>query len=157
MRTPSSLSLSLLTMATITLLGGCAVGPDFKAPQAQVPADWSSLRAGDASLHEAVPTGNAAVTSAEWWKPFGDPVLDRLEEDAAAANPDLQTAALRFAESRAQRQTTAAQRGPQVDMTASVQRQRPSENGATSRTIDVLAPADRRDALVKLLSQPYAI
>jgi NodT family efflux transporter outer membrane factor (OMF) lipoprotein len=156
MRTLPCLSLTLLTMA-ITLLGGCAVGPDFKSPQAQAPADWSSLRAGDASLHEAVPQGSTATPSAEWWKRFGDPVLDGLEADAAAANPDLQTAALRFAESRAQRQTTAAQRGPQVDMTASVQRQRPSENGATSRTIDVLAPADRRDALVKLLSQPYNI
>jgi NodT family efflux transporter outer membrane factor (OMF) lipoprotein len=156
MRTLPCLSLTLLTMA-ITLLGGCAVGPDFKSPPAQAPADWSSLRAGDASLHEAVPQGSTATPSAEWWKRFGDPVLDGLEADAAAANPDLQTAALRFAESRAQRQTTAAQRGPQVDMTASVQRQRPSENGATSRTIDVLAPADRRDALVKLLSQPYNI
>jgi NodT family efflux transporter outer membrane factor (OMF) lipoprotein len=157
MRSLSSLSLSVLAIATVTLLGGCAVGPDFKAPQAQVPADWSSLRAGDTSLHDAVPAGNIANASAEWWKPFGDPVLDGLEADAAAANPDLQTAALRFAESRAQRQTTAAQRGPQADMTASVQRQHPSENGATSRTIDVLAPADRRDALVKLLSQPYDI
>jgi NodT family efflux transporter outer membrane factor (OMF) lipoprotein len=157
MRTLSSLSLSLLTMATITVLSGCAVGPDFKKPQAQVPADWSSLRAGDASLHDAVPPAGAAIASAEWWKPFGDPVLDGLEADAATANPDLQTAALRFAESRAQRQTAAAQRGPQVDMTASAQRQRPSENGATSRTIDVLAPADQRDTLVKLLSQPYTI
>jgi len=157
MRNLSSRSLSALALATTILLGGCAVGPDYKSPATAVPSDWSSLRAGDASLHDAVPQGALVAPAAEWWKPFGDPVLDALEADAAAANPDLQTAALRFAESRAQRQTAAAQGGPQVDLTASAQRQRPSENGATSRTIDVLAPADRRDALVKLLSQPYDI
>jgi len=142
-------------IAVSIVLAGCTVGPDYTRPVAGAPADWSAVRAGDPSLHEDVPTATTASPSSAWWKVFGDPVLDALETDALAANPDLQTAALRFAQSRAQRQVVAAQRGPQVDLTLAAQRQRQSENGAMTRTLDVLAPPDRREALVQTLSQPF--
>ncbi|MGE7136752.1 efflux transporter outer membrane subunit [Luteibacter sp. NPDC031894] len=153
-----SFSPFMLVLAVCGALAGCvAVGPDFKAPRTAAPGDWTSARSGDASLHDASLAAGQAAPSSAWWKAFGDPVLDWLQEQAAKANPDLATAALRFAESRAQRHTTAAQRGPEVGFAASAQRQRPSEYGSTSRTIDVLAPAERRDELVKLLSQPFDV
>lgn len=158
MRTITPRFLPVLVLTT-GALGACAAGPDFvqPTPAIQPPADWTTLRAGDPSLHDAALAGERAEPSGDWWKAFGDPVLDALEARAAVASPDLQTAALRFAESRAQRRAVAAQRGPQANLGTSVQRQRPSENGATSRTIDVLAPADRRDALLALLSRPFDV
>jgi NodT family efflux transporter outer membrane factor (OMF) lipoprotein len=153
----TSLIPSVLLIAAGALAGCATVGPDFRKPPADAPASWSSARGGDASLHDTAIVDNSAPPSAEWWKAFGDPVLDRLEAQAAVASPDIRTAALRFAQSRAQRQATAARRGPRIDLDASAQRQRPSESGATSRTIDVLAPAERREALVKLLSQPFDV
>ncbi|NID14724.1 efflux transporter outer membrane subunit [Luteibacter yeojuensis] len=151
----TSFFLPVLIFAAGCALAGCAVGPDFERPRASAPTDWSSARGGDASLHDPALVASDARSSDAWWKAFGDPVLDQLEAQAAAANPDLGTAALRFAQSREQRRATAAQRGPRVDVDATAQRQRPSENGTTSRTIDVLAPAERRDELVRLLSQPF--
>lgn len=158
MRTPTPRFLPLLILAMGTL-GGCAIGPDFvrPTPTTKPPADWTTLRAGDPSLRDAASSGEHAEPSSDWWKAFGDPVLDALEARASAANPDLQTAALRFAQSRAQRHAVAAQHGPQVNLGASAQRQRPSENGATTRTIDVLAPASSRDAVLALLSQPFNV
>ena len=36
----------------------------------------------------------------DWWKLYGDPVLDKLVEQAIEANPDLQAAAERFVQAR---------------------------------------------------------
>jgi len=151
-----SSSLRYLPIAVaIVAMTGCAVGPDYTKPVAPAPANWSGARSGDASLRDVGATDAAIPPAATWWKAFGDPVLDALEAEAANASPDVQTAALRFAQSRAQRKTIAAQRGPEVGLSAAAQRQRASEAGAMTRTVDVLAPPERRENLVKLLSQPY--
>lgn len=141
-----------MAFAFVLPAAGCAVGPDYRPPRSDAPADWPALRTGDASLRDV---GATVPASAAWWKTLGDPVLDGLIDEALVASPDLQTAALRFAQSRAQRRTIAATRGPEVDLSAGAQRQRPSANGAMTRTVDVLAPGDRRDALIGMLTQPY--
>ena len=64
--------------------------------------------------------GRAASTEAlpeNWWAAFEDPILDQLQTLAVAVSPDLQTAALHFAQARVQRQTVSAQRGPQANVT----------------------------------------
>ncbi|MCE7076461.1 TolC family protein, partial [Bordetella bronchiseptica] len=73
-----------------------------------------------------------------------------------AASPDLQSAALRYAQARTQRRTVAAQRGPQVDAAAAVTRQRQSEDAAANRILDAIAPANRQ-AVTELLSDPYTL
>lgn len=40
------------------------------------------------------------VLRPDWWKLYDDPVLDRLIDQALAANPDLQAAAERFVQAR---------------------------------------------------------
>ena len=112
-------------------LGACAVGPDYQVPQPQAPADWRAAHAGDAALLSAGQGGRAIP--AQWWTQFADPALDYLQRRATAASPDLQSAALRFAQARMQRQMVAAQRGVNVDGKADVQRQRQSERGASHR------------------------
>ncbi|MCW5573013.1 MAG: efflux transporter outer membrane subunit [Steroidobacteraceae bacterium] len=128
----------------VLALAGCAAGPDFEAPAPDLPAAWQ-----DPALQ-----GSDALPPAKWWRVFDDPVLDALEDEAAAASPDLQTAALRFAQGRVRRQMAAAQRGPQLDATAGASRQRQSEHGAGVRVIDAVAPANR-DQLVELLAGPF--
>jgi NodT family efflux transporter outer membrane factor (OMF) lipoprotein len=89
-----------------------------------------------------------------WWERFDDATLNTLQARARTANPDLRTAALHFAQSRVQRQTVAAQRGPQVDVDAGANRSRESEHDATSRLINVVAPT-KSGQLEQLLSSPY--
>lgn len=84
----SALALVLL------VLGGCAVGPNFKKPEVNVNDGWT------AKSDPRIST-QAAVDSL-WWKSFHDSALDRLVELADRQNLPLQIAALRIVEARAQ-------------------------------------------------------
>ncbi|HEY7376948.1 MAG TPA: transporter, partial [Polyangia bacterium] len=76
------------------LIGGCAVGPDFKRPETTVPAAWRAPS--DPRL------ATQSTADALWWKAFNDPTLDRLVELATRQNLPLQIAGLRIVEARAQ-------------------------------------------------------
>ncbi len=134
-------------------LAGCAVGPDFVKPTPATPDDWTSWRSADDTLR--MPVGNEQTLPADWWRAFGDPTLDQLAQRAFEASPDLQTAALRFAQARAQRSTVEAQRGPQVDAGGGAVRQRQSEYGAGTRMIDAIG--GDRSALAQVLSEPFTL
>ncbi|ALM85937.1 efflux transporter outer membrane subunit [Bordetella sp. N] len=137
----------------LCLLSGCAVGPNFQAPAPAAPDDWTAWRSGDPALTAGLAVGTAPLP-ADWWTRFQDPVLDQLQQRAVTASPDLRAAALRFAQSRAQRDTVAAQRGPAVNANAAIQRQRTSEYNAGTRLLDLVAP-EQRDELARELSSPY--
>ena len=144
---------SLVVLAASLLpLTACTVGPDFVAPQPAAPDDWSSWRSGDRSL---APPMAAGTMPADWWTLFGDPVLDRLVSEALAASPDVETAALHYAQARVQVEGAGAAGLPQVNASAAVNRNRQSENGASTRLFDALGTD--RDALAKFLSQPYTL
>jgi NodT family efflux transporter outer membrane factor (OMF) lipoprotein len=131
-------------------LGGCTtVGPDFDPSTPAAPPDWSAWHGGAPELLAQRPAPGLPGAPA-----FGDPVLRTLLARAGAANHDLQTAALRFAQSRAQARIAAAQGGLQLNASAGVARQRQSESGASTRLLDVIAPANR-DQLVTALSEPF--
>ncbi|MFT3815956.1 MAG: efflux transporter outer membrane subunit [Acidovorax sp.] len=153
-------------LGAMLALAGCAAGPDFAKPAAAAPDDWTSWRSADASLR--LPVEAAQALPARWWEAFGDPVLNRLEERAASASPDLRTAALHFAQARVQRSATAAQRGPEVNASGGVNRQRQSENGAATRLYDTLgsslagsasSPGSGIDtsSLLGVLSEPFTL
>ncbi len=109
-----------LSLSLTLLAGGCTVGPDYHAPALNAPAKWSEPLAGG---EQAQP-----VSVATWWKSFNDPELDSLVERAVAANYDLQMAAARVREARAQAGEAEANLGPTVDANAAVQRQGTSRN-----------------------------
>lgn len=136
------------------MLAGCTVGPSFKSPIPEAPPGWSSWQGGDASLRDADTRGNQAPVSERWYESFDDATLNALQARARTANPDLRTAALHFAQSRAQRQAAAAQRGPQVDADAGASRQRESASGGSTRLISAITPANSGQ-LVQVLSDPY--
>jgi NodT family efflux transporter outer membrane factor (OMF) lipoprotein len=153
-RFPWALRARVSVLVLSTMLAGCTVGPSFKRPIVEAPPGWSSWQGGDVSLRDAEMRGNQAPVSERWYETFEDATLNALQIRARTANPDLRTAALHFAQSRAQRQTAAAQRGPQVNAEAGASRQRESERGAITRLLGAIAPANS-GPLVQVLSDPY--
>lgn len=146
------------TLAAALSLTACTVGPAAWQPAPQAPADWQQWRSGDASLREAAVLGaQAGATPIEQAAPFQDPVLQALQARVLAANPDLQSAALRFAQARMQRLMSAAQRGPSVGVAGGVSRQRQSETGSATRLVDAVAPPGSRDELVSVLAEPHNV
>jgi len=78
----------------IALLSGCTVGPDFEVPEAPVEPSWyQEEREG------LTPAGPDLVA---WWQIFNDPILNHLVETAHRQNNNLEIAALRVLEARAQ-------------------------------------------------------
>jgi multidrug efflux system outer membrane protein len=133
LRLPRILPLALL-------LSACSVGPDFHAPQADVPAHWhdpqQAATAPAAASRAASATAASGVSAAtatsvptmdsdpdpRWWRSFADPTLDGLIARAARGNLDLQEAVLRIVEARTQEQSAAAQGLPDVRASGSYQR-----------------------------------
>lgn len=150
---PARLAVSrlLLPCAVALALSACAVGPDFQRPEMPSAASWQAQHNGDALQ---LPVISDVVLPADWWRAFNDPVLNQLEQRALAAGPDVQTAALRFAQARMQRRGTAAQRGVDVNLQGGVNRQRLSETGASTRMLDALGSGNR-DQLAAMLASPY--
>lgn len=98
------------------LLAGCTVGPDYAEPQMSVPASYVEAQgAGQAQLDR-------------WWQGFGDAELTALVDRALKQNLDIEMAAARIREARAQERVAGAGASPQVAAEASVTRQRISEN-----------------------------
>ncbi len=100
-------SCALGLMATLDILSGCAVGPDYKPP---APADGA-----DAPLISRTPT---AETTAEppddWWHLYHDALLDRLLQQAFTANADLKAAEANLSAARALLEAAKSGRYPQT-------------------------------------------
>jgi NodT family efflux transporter outer membrane factor (OMF) lipoprotein len=116
--------------AAATLLGGCAVGPDFHRPVASLPSAWER---GTAQVEKAEPSQPVVQSvDAAWWKSFEDPELVRLEERVSASNLDVQVATIRLAQSRALRQISGAGQFPTLEANGSFTREQASANGVMS-------------------------
>ncbi len=107
----------MVVPAAVVLLGGCTtLGPDFKAPQVPWLQGWS----GGAwrTLADEAPR-RAEARDDEWWRQFGDPVLDQLVAEAQRVNPGVRTAGLRILESRAQLGIAGSALYPQLQQVSS--------------------------------------
>ena len=107
-----------LVMAT---LAACAVGPDYRAPNPGLDANF--VGAGAASVDGAVPGADVAA----FWRGFNDAVLTQLVERALAANGDVRIAQARLRESRALLQGARAELLPEVGAAADATRSRSPE------------------------------
>jgi len=92
------------------LLAGCTVGPKYKRPAIQAPADFYAARQTTAS----------SEADLAWWDLFKDPVLQRLIREALQNNYDLQVALARVEQERALAGVTRSQYFPQVGYGASI-------------------------------------
>lgn len=99
------------------LLGGCAVGPEYRPP--------APLAAGALKLSEAQVAGvQPTPLPPRWWRLFDDPVLDRLVDMALRRNTDIRQAAANLQRARAVLSEARADRLPTNDLTAQYTRQR---------------------------------
>ncbi|HEX3677224.1 MAG TPA: efflux transporter outer membrane subunit [Sphingomicrobium sp.] len=103
----------------VLLLGACTVGPDYSRPATPVPPAYSEP-------HSAARLSDGELAS--WWNRFGDEELDSLINRAIAQNLDVETAAARIRQARAEERAAEAAALPSVSTSASVTRQRISEN-----------------------------
>lgn len=116
----SAPKLLALTLACALALTGCLVGPNYHRPSVDTPTAWKEQPPDGwktATPHDEIAKGN-------WWAVFGDPDLDNLESQAVAANLNLQAAAQRVLEARAQALATQAARYPNVSAGFSASRAR---------------------------------
>ncbi|WP_042272732.1 efflux transporter outer membrane subunit [Paraburkholderia heleia] len=115
-----------LAVVLAASLCACTVGPDFRPPQANAPADWHAMQRGaNDATSQAAAASTPTVESnpdPQWWRSFGDPTLDTLIDRALSGNPDLRIAVVRIAEAREQTQQAAAQGLPNVRASASYKR-----------------------------------
>ena len=118
----------LIALLLSCLLVACTVvGPNYQRPSMDLPENWPTK--------QGATSQSAAHTGDNWWNLYADPVLDQLEDEALARNADIQIAASRVLEARAQLGITEADQYPSV-----------SANMAESRTQSSLAGAFPRPA-----------
>lgn len=106
------------------LLAGCAVGPNYKRPVVQTPAQYRQPAA-----QPDVPE-KASLADVTWTDLFGDEVLTRLVRTALAQNNDLQAAAQRVLQARAQLGATKSQLLPTLSASGGFTSQRISSIGS---------------------------
>jgi NodT family efflux transporter outer membrane factor (OMF) lipoprotein len=82
--------LQRLRLFTLTLIvttaAGCAVGPNYRAPQLPVPQSYAE---NSPVSNPAAAAGAPGVDLERWWQALDDPELNSLIERAVARNPDL--------------------------------------------------------------------
>jgi NodT family efflux transporter outer membrane factor (OMF) lipoprotein len=105
----------------VLALSACAVGPDFKRPEAGLPGTWQR----DATLAQA----NISAVEVDWWEKLGDPQLTSLVQRAGTANFDVRTAAARLEQSRSFLRVSKSAELPSVNGSAGYQRGRNSQVG----------------------------
>jgi multidrug efflux system outer membrane protein len=103
---PLSLGLSL----TMLLSTGCAVGPNYKRPGADIPGVYRGATPQDA----AQPAASPSFGDQKWWEVFQDKQLQDLIRTALRQNYDVRIAATRILEAQAQLGITRADRLPSV-------------------------------------------
>jgi NodT family efflux transporter outer membrane factor (OMF) lipoprotein len=100
-------------------LTACMVGPNYRSPEAGSPGQEPFVSANSPAFTGEQPPGR-------WWSLFNDPVLDRLVEQALAANTDLRVAAANLRRARAVLRETRSGLFPSADLNASAKYTRTS-------------------------------
>src|SRR5579883_1574261 len=117
-----SVRLLTITPACTMALTGCLVGPNYHRPTVETPSAWK----------EQPPQGWKTATPEDeigkgnWWTIFNDSELDELEQQAIAANQNLQAAAQRVLQARATALATRSNFYPNVSAGFSADRARNS-------------------------------
>ena len=125
------LQMVVLAAAAI-VLAGCAVGPDFRPPQAPATGSYTAGALAEKTA-EAPGTGGASQRfvpgrdiPAEWWRLFQSESLDRLIRQALGESPTLALAQARVLEARENRRAQFGALLPGVDANVSASRQKTS-------------------------------
>lgn len=126
----------LIVAAGAFLAAACASGPDYRRPEAPVPAEFKEQEglsaAGIIEWKPAQPRDE--VHRGNWWEIFSDPVLNGLEEQVAISNQNIAQAEAQFRGARAALRGARADFFPTLTAGASVMRSRSSANAVHTPT-----------------------
>ncbi len=114
-------SLKILSLLIAVAATGCAVGPDYKRPAANLPQAFDTASAADAA---------SATIPNNWWTQYGDPALNDLVQTALSNNADVRLAAGRVEEAEAVLSEASAAFFPEIDLGASGTKARSSSLNA---------------------------
>jgi multidrug efflux system outer membrane protein len=112
----------IAAVAIVLCAAGCAVGPDYHKPPADIPAAWQPAP----PWHEAAP--NDAALKGDWWRLFQDDTLNPLVEQALSGNQDLRVAAARLEQARDEVTVASSNLYPSLSLTADAARGKTSAN-----------------------------
>ncbi|HUP98714.1 MAG TPA: efflux transporter outer membrane subunit [Usitatibacter sp.] len=121
----------LISVAFAALLVGCTVGPDFKRPDSDLPKDFGVAQ-------------SQAPAPERWWVVFQDPVLDKLVDEALAANHDLRAAAERIEQARARLGIARSDYWPDAGVEYGASRSRSSERSSFPLPPDAIESSTHR-------------
>jgi len=100
--------LNAMALAAAALLAGCSVGPDYVRPSVDTPAAYKEA----GQWKPAEPRDD--VARGKWWKIFGDPLLDQLQDQVDISNQNLAKAEAQFRQALALVQSARAGYFPSV-------------------------------------------
>jgi multidrug efflux system outer membrane protein len=118
-------STALQMLLAVSVLSGCAVGPDYRTPTLpNLPTAWQQ-------------TGPAEITSrlqlSRWWDQFNDPLLGQLIDKAVAGNLNVAVAKAKIREARASYEQSTGRFLPSLTLSGGATRSgRPSSSTSTS-------------------------
>ena len=108
--------------ASVLLLAGCMVGPNYRRPTAEVPATYKEV----GNWKQAQP--NEQNLGGNWWEMFQDPQLNALELQVNVSNQNLKAAEAQYTQARAILRYQRADYFPTVTADPTVTRNRFSAN-----------------------------
>ena len=126
---------SCAAIGLAVVLAGCMVGPDYRRPATELPASFAGAAAGESD--GAVPD--------DWWRLFGDPLLDELVATALAVNVDVAQAVARIEEADANLRAVDAALLPEIDLFGAAGR-----TASSARTTAPAPPLVRNDVRLAL-------
>ena len=119
------------SMASLLLLGGCAVGPKYVRPAVQSAPAYKEL-----TLSEYDQTDGWKVAQpkddafrGKWWEIFGDPQLNALEEQVSVSNQNVAAATANFLAARALVKQARSSYFPTVTTSVAIANSRTSSAG----------------------------
>ena len=105
-----------LVLLICLALAGCAVGPDYRKPEAPAAAQYKEMQGWrEAQPKDQLPRGS-------WWTVFGDAELDRLMQRVEISNQNIRIADARLRQARAVADQARAGLFPTVTANASATR-----------------------------------
>jgi NodT family efflux transporter outer membrane factor (OMF) lipoprotein len=136
MNTITRISSIAVALTVALALAACKVGPDYKEPDMQPPAQFSEIDSATQPTTQSTTRATTQPISADqppqdyqqWWTTFNDAKLNSLIERAVRTNPDIAAAVARILEARAVRGVATSGLFPQVDANGSYTYTRYSNN-----------------------------
>ncbi len=117
-------------LAVAALLSACAVGPDYRRPDAASPAAFKEAPQAEAGWFPAAPADT--LDRGPWWQLFGDAELNALVQQVEVSNQNVAAAVAAYAQAQALVREQRASLFPQVTLDGSARRS--GGGGATATT-----------------------